>query len=153
MKANSFMQQAIELAYENTRKNQGKPFGAVIVKDGVVIGTGVNDVLTTHDVTAHAEMQAIREACKTLDSPSLEGCEVYASGQPCPMCLAAIYWTGAKTVYYAYTEKDAAEVGMSTKHVYEQLALPFDKQVLPIVYMKNEDEAKNPFALWKQTRG
>ena len=90
MKANSFMQQAIELAYENTRKNQGKPFGAVIVKDGVVIGTGVNDVLATHDVTAHAEMQAIREACKTLDSASLEGCEVYASGQPCPMCLAAI---------------------------------------------------------------
>ncbi|GIO09161.1 tRNA-specific adenosine deaminase [Brevibacillus reuszeri] len=153
MKANSFMQQAIELAYENTRKNQGKPFGAVIVKDSVVIGTGVNDVLATHDVTAHAEMQAIREACKTLDSASLEGCEVYASGQPCPMCLAAIYWTGAKTVYYAYTEKDAAEVGMSTKHVYEQLALPFDKQVLPIVHMKNEDEAKNPFALWKQTRG
>ncbi|WP_201264883.1 nucleoside deaminase [Brevibacillus reuszeri] len=153
MKANSFMQQAIELAYENTRKNQGKPFGAVIVKDGVVIGTGVNDVLATHDVTAHAEMQAIREACKTLDSVSLEGCEVYASGQPCPMCLAAIYWTGAKTVYYAYTEKDAAEVGMSTKHVYEQLALPFDKQVLPIVHMENEDEGKNPFALWKQTRG
>lgn len=153
MKANSFMQQAIELAYENTRKNQGKPFGAVIVKDGVVIGTGVNDVLATHDVTAHAEMQAIREACKTLDSASLEGCEVYASGQPCPMCLAAIYWTGAKTVYYAYTEKDAAEVGMSTKHVYEQLALPFDKQVLPIVHMENEDEGKNPFALWKQTRG
>ncbi|MGG4498180.1 nucleoside deaminase [Brevibacillus reuszeri] len=153
MKANPFMQQAIELAYDNTRKNQGKPFGAVIVKDGVVIGTGVNDVLATHDVTAHAEMQAIREACKTLDSASLEGCEIYASGQPCPMCLAAIYWTGAKTVYYAYTENDAAEVGMSTKHVYEQLALPFDKQVLPIVRMKNEDEGINPFAFWKQTRG
>ncbi|WP_238933428.1 nucleoside deaminase [Brevibacillus choshinensis] len=151
MKSNPFMQQAIELAYENTLKNQGKPFGAVIVKDGKVIGTGVNDVLATHDVTAHAEMQAIREACKTLDSPSLEGCEVYASGQPCPMCLAAIYWTGAKTVYYSYTEKDAAEVGMSTKYVYEQLALPYEKQALPILHLKNEEESKNPFALWKQT--
>lgn len=150
MKTNPFMQQAIDLAYENTLKNQGKPFGAVIVKDGKVIGTGVNDVLATHDVTAHAEIQAIREACKTVQSPSLEGCEIYASGQPCPMCLAAIYWTGAKAVYYAYTEDDAAKIGMSTAFVYEQLALPYEKQALPILPMKPEDDAKNPFALWQK---
>ncbi|ULL15851.1 nucleoside deaminase [Paenibacillus sp. H1-7] len=150
MKPNEFMRQAIELAYNNTKQHGGKPFGAVIVKNGEIIATGVNDVLVTHDVTAHAEIQAIREACNKLQSPLLTGCEVYASGQPCPMCLAAIHWTGAKAVYYAYTEEDAAAVGMSTKHVYQQLSLPLERQSLPIQRME-PDTAQNPMELWKQT--
>lgn len=151
MQPNVFMQKAIELAYDNTLYKKGKPFGAVIVKDGTIIATGVNDVLATHDPTAHAEMQAIREACKKLESPSLEGCEIYASGQPCPMCLAAIYWTGAKAVYYAYTEQEASAIGMSTRHVYEQLALPYEKQTLPIRHMDKQSIEQNPFHLWART--
>lgn len=114
-----------------------------------MIGRGVNDVLATNDPTAHAEIQAIREACKNVNSPLLTDCEVYASGQPCPMCLAAIYWTGAKVVYYAYTEEDAAEIGLSTKHIYDQLALPYEKQTMPIVQMEKNAYEKNPFQIWE----
>ncbi|MGK9983419.1 nucleoside deaminase, partial [Salmonella enterica subsp. enterica] len=91
---------------------QGKPFGAVIVKDGQIVATGVNDVLATHDPTAHAEMQAIREASRLLGKTDLSDCHLYASGEPCPMCLGAIYWSQIKDVYYAYSGEEAAEVGL-----------------------------------------
>ncbi|WP_028548370.1 nucleoside deaminase [Paenibacillus sp. UNC451MF] len=148
MKSTEFMQKAIDLAYENTLHNGGKPFGAVIVKNGSIIATGVNEVLSTYDPTTHAEMQAIREACRTLNSAELTDCEIYASGQPCPMCLAAIYWSGAKAVYYAYTEEDAAQIGLSTKHVYHQLSLPLDEQTLPITRIVPA-ASNNPLELYK----
>jgi len=151
MKTNDFMQLAIELAYSNVRLRGGRPFGAVIVKNGEIVATGVNDVLATHDVTAHAEMQAIREACKRLQRPLLNDCEVYASGQPCPMCLAALHWSGVKAVYYAYTEQDAAAIGLGTKHVYEQLSLPFGKQTMPILRMEPSADEPNPMELWKRS--
>ncbi|MBE1442001.1 nucleoside deaminase [Paenibacillus sp. OAS669] len=145
----SYMNKAIELAYRNTLHQGGKPFGAVIVKNGEIIATGVNEVLSTNDPTAHAEMQAIRQASRVLNSPQLTDCEIYASGQPCPMCLAAIYWSGAKAVYYAYTEEDAAAIGLSTRHVYQQLSLPMEQQTLPITRIAPMTE-RNPMQLYKQ---
>jgi guanine deaminase len=145
--ADTFIQRAIHIAYENTKLHHGKPFGAVIVKDGVVIAEGVNDVLALHDPTAHAEMQAIRKASELLQSSDLSDCELYASGEPCPMCMGAIYWAKFKEVYHAFTEEEAAQIGMSTRYVYEQLALPSEKREIKLI-RQTPDITQHPYTLW-----
>ncbi|MFD1394960.1 nucleoside deaminase [Kroppenstedtia eburnea] len=150
MDRNHWMQTAIELAYENTRREKGRPFGAIIVKDGKIVGKGVNQILATHDPTMHAELEAIREASRTLATSDLSDCELYASGKPCPMCLAAIYWANIQRVYYAYTEEEAAEAGLSAQYVYDQLALPEEKREIQLTPMEKDTSVKNPYALWKE---
>lgn len=116
---NEYMKVAKELANDNLKTNAGGPFGACIVKNGNIIGKGSNNVLKTNDPTAHAEVTAIREACKNINSYNLSGCELYTSCYPCPMCLSAIIWSNIKTVYYGNTKKDAAEVGFRDDYIYD----------------------------------
>ena len=126
-----FLHQAIDLARANAASG-GRSFGAVLVRDGVVIATGVNRIIMTNDPTSHAEMNAIREASQTLQSPQLNGCHVYASGQPCPMCMAAMRMAGITSVTYAYSNADGEPFGLSTAAVYADLARPFDEQSMAI---------------------
>jgi len=116
-----FMRRAIELAREGMESNAGGPFGCVIVKEGRIIAEGVNCVTSTNDPTAHAEIVAIRRACENLDSFKLEGCSVYATCEPCPMCLGAIYWSRAERLYIACDRNDAAATGFDDAHIYEEL--------------------------------
>ncbi|MBN6189206.1 nucleoside deaminase [Aneurinibacillus sp. BA2021] len=148
MQKHDFIQQAIDLALDNVRKKQGRPFGAVLVKDGKVIATGVNEILETHDPTAHAELQAIRKASQYLQTSRLTGCEVYASGQPCPMCLSAMHLSGIEAVYFAYSNEQATAFGLSTSSVYEQMALPIDKQSLPIKQVEVPAASEHPYEVW-----
>ena len=117
-----FLRQAIDLALANVRDHDGRPFGALVVKDGEVIATGVNESGATGDPTAHAELSAIRKAAQVLGGPRLDGCVVYASGQPCPMCLSAMYLTGVSAVRFAYSNEDGEPFGLSTATVYAELA-------------------------------
>src|SRR5204862_2744851 len=119
---NPFMAEAIRLSIENVR-NGGGPFAAVVVKDGEIIARGVNRVTATNDPTAHAEVVAIREACKALGTFQLTGCEIYTSCEPCPMCLAAIYWSRPAKVYFANTKDDAAAVGFDDSLIYDEIGL------------------------------
>lgn len=139
---------AIELAENNVVQGQGGPFGAVIVKDGMVIARSANRVVPTNDPTAHAEVSAIRLACKELDTFSLEGCVIYTSCEPCPMCLGAIYWARIDHIYYANTKADAAAIGFDDKFIYDELDLPMDQRKLPVVQLMR-DEALNAFKLWE----
>lgn len=125
-----WMKKAIELANENKEKYQGAPFGAVVVKGGKVIGTGVNEVLSTNDPTTHAEIQAVREACQTLNTINLEGCKIYASTEPCPMCLSAIYYTKIDIVYFSNPSNPSQD------YVYNQLSLPYDERDIQMVRTK-----------------
>jgi tRNA(Arg) A34 adenosine deaminase TadA len=118
--ADRFLEQAIGLARDNVEKG-GRPFGAVLVRDGVVIATGVNEMMETGDPTAHAELLAVRGAAQALGTPRLEGCIVYASGHPCPMCLAAMYMAGVREVVYAYSNAEGEAYGLSTAAVYSDL--------------------------------
>lgn len=127
-----FLQQAIDLALANVRDHGGRPFGALVVKDGAVIATGVNEIGATGDPTAHAELSAIRKAAQVLGTPRLDGCVVYASGQPCPMCLSAMYLTGVRAVRFAYSNADGEPFGLSTAAVYAELAKPLDSQALDV---------------------
>src|SRR5579871_659069 len=147
----SFLRQAIELAVDNVRRGGG-PFGAVIVKDGVVIAAGANQVTRTHDPTAHAEIVAIREACRVLGDFQLTGCDLYSSCEPCPMCLGALYWARPARVFYAATHADAAAAGFDDSFIYEQLAVPQAQRSIPMVHV--EDEAANrPFREWLNHSG
>ena len=114
---------AVALSEKNIEKNIGGPFGAVIVKDGNIIGTGGNMVTSTNDPTAHAEIVAIRNACKNLGSFSLNGAEIYTSCEPCPMCLSAIYWARISKIYYANSRIDAAKIGFDDSYIYDQISL------------------------------
>lgn len=125
------MLEAVRLAQAN-RERGGHPFGAVIALDGEVVATGVNDVVGSHDPTTHAEMEAVRAACRRLGRPSLAGSVVYASGHPCPMCLAAMVVAGVSEVYYAFDNADAAPYGMSSEGTYRRLRLPLDPPPLPL---------------------
>lgn len=118
-----FMARAIELGRINMQKNIGGPFGAVIVKDGKIVGEGWNKVTSSNDPTAHAEVSAIRDACKNLDSFMLNGCEIYSSCEPCPMCLSAIYWARLDYLYYGASQHDAAAVGFDDAFLYVEVAL------------------------------
>ncbi|NLX41231.1 MAG: nucleoside deaminase [Bacteroidales bacterium] len=142
-----FMHLAIDLATENI-KNGGGPFGAVIVKDGEVIATGCNRVTASNDPTAHAEVSAIRAACKDLDAFNLEGCEIYSSCEPCPMCLGAIYWAHIDKIYYAANKHDAADAGFDDSFIYNELELtPEDRRLKTEVLL--EKEALRVFESWK----
>ncbi len=145
--ANSFMKRAIELAIDNVRSGRGGPFGAVVVKDGTVIAVGTNRVTSTNDPTAHAEIVAIREACRALNQFQLTGCEIYSSCEPCPMCIGAIYWARPARVFYAGTAADAAASGFDDSFIYQQLPLPATERRIPMVQLMR-DEALNAFREW-----
>ncbi len=145
----SFMLEAIRLSFETMRNNTGGPFGAVIIKDGKIIARGFNKVVSTNDPTAHAEVVAIREACKTLNNFQLEGCEIYTSCEPCPMCMAAIYWARPDKVYYANSKKDAAEIGFDDDFIYKELELPYSQRKIPILRIM-EKEALEAFKEWSK---
>ncbi len=120
-----FMREAIRLSMENVQSGNGGPFGAVIVKNGKIIAIGVNKVTKSNDPTAHAEINAIRNACKTLDSFQLDECEIYCSCEPCPMCLGVIYWARPKAIYFANTKKDAAEINFDDNFIYDEVKQPY----------------------------
>jgi len=144
---NSFMEQAIRRAVENVRSGQGGPFGAIVVKDGRVIATGANSVTSTNDPTAHAEVAAIREACRALGTFQLTGCEIYTSCEPCPMCLGAIYWARPDRVYFAATASDAAEAGFDDSFIYQELNQPLGKRKIPFQSVMRQ-EGLEPFREW-----
>lgn len=147
-----FMEEAIRLAVENAEKGTGGPFGAVIVKDGKVIAACGNSVTPDNDPTAHAEVNAIREACRKLGVFQLEGCEVYTSCEPCPMCLGAIYWARPSKVYYASTKEDAARAGFDDSFIYKEIALPEAGRSIPFLNEKEADAGKE-FRLWNENEG
>jgi guanine deaminase len=145
-----FMQMAIDLSEYNVKEGQGGPFGAVIVKDGMVLARSANKVVPNNDPTAHAEVSAIRLACEELGTFSLEGCEIYTSCEPCPMCLGAIYWARIDKIYYANTKADAAAIGFDDHFIYEELDLPMEKRKLPFVQMMR-NEALGAFKIWSES--
>jgi tRNA(Arg) A34 adenosine deaminase TadA len=137
-----FMLRAIELAKLNISTMHGGPFGAVIVKDGNIIGEGSNQVLNTNDPTAHAEIVAIRQATKHLNSFQLEGCEIYSSCEPCPMCLGAIYWARPSKLYFAASREDAAAANFDDSLIYKEVSLPIEKRSIPTEQLlKKESQA------------
>ncbi len=147
-KDNEYMRRAIALADESVRRGGG-PFGAVIVKDGVIIAEGSNSVTILNDPTAHAEVSAIREACRQLGTFHLDGCTIYTSCEPCPMCLGAIYWAGIKQIFYGNNRKDAADIGFADDFIYEELERPLEARRLPIRPLLRE-EAQESFHLWEK---
>ena len=152
---NEFMEVAIDLSDDNFDKNYGGPFGACVVKDGKIIGKGINKVIKNMDPTAHAEVVAIRDACKTLKTHDLSGCEIYTSCYPCPMCLSAIIWSNIKKVYYANTKEDAKEIGFRDDFIYdyiEKLSNDIqDKKVLALKSM-NREEAIEVFKRYQEDK-
>lgn len=144
-----FMMRAIELAHSNIKNLNGGPFGAVIVKDGKIIGEGSNHVLANNDPTAHAEIVAIREACKNLSSFQLNGCEIYSSCEPCPMCLGAIYWARPAKLYFAAGREDASGADFDDSLIYKEVCLPIQERQIPTEqFLKEESQAV--FNEWKE---
>jgi tRNA(Arg) A34 adenosine deaminase TadA len=144
-----FMQAAIRLSREMLRKNRGGPFGALIVRRGKIIARGYNQVTSANDPTAHAEVVAIRAACKKLNTFSLKGCEIYCSCEPCPMCLSAIYWARIGKIYFAATKQDAAAIGFDDSAIYREVARPIGKRKIRMTPLLRE-EAQMVFAEWKK---
>ena len=126
-----FMDEAIQAAIKGLEANEGGPFGCVVVKDGKIVGRGNNKVTSTNDPTAHAEVLAIRDACNNLRSFQLEGCVIYASSEPCPMCLGAIYWARPDKVYFGCNHEDAAKIGFDDEFIYKEIQLPIEKRSIP----------------------
>ena len=126
-----FMRRAIELARQGMNQGAGGPFGAVVVRDGAIVGEGWNRVISTHDPTAHGEVTAIRDACARLGTFSLEGCEIHTTGQPCPMCLGAIQWARIRKIYYGFRLEDAAAIGFDDTEFYRQMLLPPGERLIP----------------------
>ena len=147
MRKEDILREAISLADNNVR-NGGGPFGAVIVKDGKVVATGVNRVTANNDPTAHAEVSAIRNACKKLKTFDLSGCEIYSSCEPCPMCLGAIYWSRIKKIYYGNSKADAKDIGFDDSFIYDELALPYGQRHVAMERLLG-DEAIATFNEWK----
>ncbi|MDM8267820.1 nucleoside deaminase [Barnesiella viscericola] len=146
-KKDTFMREAIELSFDNI-DHGGGPFGAVIVKDGRIIARGANRVTASNDPTAHAEVNAIREAARVLGTFDLSGCEIYTSCEPCPMCLGAIYWAHLDKVYYGNTKADAKAIGFDDSFIYDELALPMDERHLKAIPLMH-DEAIKAFEKWE----
>lgn len=144
-----WMHEASELSALAIETGQGGPFGCVIVKDGKIIARGSNKVTVNNDPTAHAEVVAIREACKVLNSFQLEGCEVYTSCEPCPMCLGAIYWARPDIVYYANTKKDAAEINFDDDFIYKEILINPENRKIKMIHLPDE-RAKEVFKKWKE---
>ena len=149
---NQFMQRAIALAIENVNARRGGPFGAVIVRGGSVVAEGTNLVTTALDPTAHAEINAIRAACRAMQSFQLTGCEIYTTCEPCPMCLGAIYWSRPDCVYYAGTREDAAAAGFDDAVIYDELPLPPAARRIPMLGIMRA-EAQAPFDAWRNLPG
>ena len=145
-----YMREAIRLSVQNVEKGSGGPFAAVIVKDGVIIANGVNLVTTNNDPTAHAEVIAIREACAALQTFQLDGCEIYCSCEPCPMCLGAIYWSRISKMYFANTKEDAAAIDFDDQFIYNEIDLPIAERKLPTIEILRE-EALEAFSKWESS--
>jgi len=141
------MRRAIALASENVRSGAGGPFAAVIVREGTIVAEGVNCVTRTSDPTAHGEVTAIRAACRALGTFSLEGCEIYSSCEPCPMCLAAIYWAHLDRIWFGNSSADAARAGFDDASLYREMARPIDKRSVPSTMLLQE-QAWESFQLW-----
>jgi tRNA(Arg) A34 adenosine deaminase TadA len=146
-----FMQEAISLSEEAMKKNDGGPFGCVIVKDDKIISRGNNRVTSTNDPTAHAEIVAIREACKSLGTFQLEGCEIYTSCEPCPMCLGAIYWARPVVIYYANSRNDASKIGFDDSLIYDEINADLNTRKIPIINIASS-EAKEVFKKWMEKK-
>jgi tRNA(Arg) A34 adenosine deaminase TadA len=144
-----FMREAIRLSIQTMRRGKGGPFGAVIVRNGKVVGRGSNQVTSTNDPTAHAEILAIREACQRLKTFQLDDCDLYTSCEPCPMCLSAIYWARLGRVFYANTRQDAARIDFDDDFIYREVSLPIGKRTLKMKQLLHE-EALAAFAEWQQ---
>ena len=138
---NKYMKEAIDLSKNNLITNVGGPFGACIVKDGKIVGKGSNHVLANNDPTAHAEVMAIRDACKNLNTYDLSGCEIYTTCYPCPMCLSAIIWANIKIVYYGNTKEDAADIGFRDDFIYDYIR-NMNKEILNLECMDREETLK-----------
>lgn len=144
-----FMWEAIRLSIQNIREGSGGPFACVIVKDNKIIARGTNTVTSTNDPTAHAEIVAIRNACKALKTFQLTGCEIYTSCEPCPMCLGAIYWARPDKIYYANGRNDAARIGFDDEFLYEELPKKISERMIPTKQLMRE-EALAAFHEWEQ---
>jgi tRNA(Arg) A34 adenosine deaminase TadA len=142
-----FMTAAIELGLQGMLKNEGGPFGCVVVKNGVIVGRGNNKVTSTNDPTAHAEVTAIRDACKNLGTFQLDGCDIYTSCEPCPMCMGAIYWARPDKVYYGNTREDAASIGFDDSMIYQELVLPIHQRKI-VMECFGRNEAFKVFEAW-----
>ena len=143
-----FMRRAIDLSIENIDTGGG-PFGAVIVRDGKLIASGTNRVVPNNDPTAHAEVVAIRNACRELETFDLSGCTVYTSCEPCPMCLSALYWAGVERICYANTKRDAAAIAFDDSYIYDQLRLDYDRRTIHCEHFMR-DEALEAFRKWSE---
>ena len=144
-----FMNEAIQLAIDGMNANEGGPFRCVVVKEGKIIGRGNNKVTSTNDPTAHAEVTAIRDACKHLNSFQLEGCTIYTSCEPCPMCLGAIYWARPDKVYFGCNHTDAAKIGFDDAFIYKEIDLEYDKRSIEFQQISSENALK-AFKKWSE---
>jgi guanine deaminase len=149
---NAFMARAIQLSADNVRTGSGGPFGAVIVKEGVVVAEAANQVTTTNDPTAHAEVLAIRQACQRFRCFELRDCDLYTSCEPCPMCLGAIYWARIGKVYFGNLAADAAKIGFDDSAIYAEITQPHAQREIPMIQMMRE-EALAAFRMWEQHPG
>jgi guanine deaminase len=139
---NDFMKEAIRLGKEGMNNGDGGPFGAVVVKNNVIVGRGWNKVTSTNDPTAHAEVTAIRDACSRLNLFQLDGCDIYTSCEPCPMCLGAIYWARPDRVFYACTHDDAAKAGFDDSFIYKEIQIPMKERKIPGIQLMQEEGLK-----------
>src|SRR5215469_4333398 len=146
---NPFMARAIQLSIDNVLSGQGGPFGAVIAKNGAIVGEGANRVTATNDPTAHAEVIAIRQACSKLGTFELKDCELYTSCEPCPMCLGAIYWARLDRIYYGSVAADAAKAGFDDSFIYHEIEQPFSARKIPMIQMMRE-QALASFRAWME---
>lgn len=147
---NKFIEYAIDLAIENAKDVNGGPFGAVIVKDNKIVATGVNLVTTNGDPTAHAEVMVIRNACKALETIDLSDCEIYASCEPCPMCLGAIYWARLKAIYFAADRLEAADAGFDDDHIYQEIPKDINDRKIKTIKLEHKNTMR-PFEIWKES--
>ncbi len=145
-----FMERVVELALVNVRAGKGGPFAALVVKDGAILACGVNAVTATNDPTAHAEIVAIRQACRDLGHFQLVGCDIYASCEPCPMCLGAIYWARPARVFFGASRRDAAAAGFDDSLIYEQLGMPAERRRIPMFRIECAG-ALAPFEEWARS--
>jgi len=144
------MREAIKLSIDNVKSGKGGPFGAVIVKDGKIIAHGTNEVTSSNDPTAHAEVVAIRNACKMLGTFQLDNCDIYTSCEPCPMCLGAIYWSRPARLFFANTKKDAADINFDDQFIYQEQEIPYQDRKLFTQQLLRE-EALEAFKLWSNS--
>jgi tRNA(Arg) A34 adenosine deaminase TadA len=149
---NKYLERAIELSRRGMKGGKGGPFGCVVVRGDEIVGEGCNEVISSNDPTAHAEVVAIRQACKKLNTYQLGACEIYTSCEPCPMCLGAIYWARPKKIVYANTKKEAAEIGFDDDFIYDEIATSQSERKIPFIHQPHP-EAIKVFEEWKNWEG